>query len=361
MNKYSQLKATLAITKASLIGMMRNPSSIVFSILFPIIFIAIFGILGNGGSKYDVYFDKDSDRSSALYIALDEMDSFNAKEFPDNESAISELEKGKISAIIKITQVNGKTFVDLTKSKASVVNGSIVEGILRGIINDINLKSNKVIQYASLNSTEIEGREFKQIDFILPGQLGFALLNSGIFGSAFVLISLKETLVLKRFFATPIKRINILIAEGLARLIFSTLQAALIIAVGHFFFGFTLINGIWTALSMIVIAMAGLTVFLGMGLMISSIAKDENSISPIANLFTLPQFLLGGVFFPVDVFPKWIQPFAQILPLTHLNEAMRKVAFEGAGFVDVSQNLFVLIIWSIVVYTVTAKLFKWDK
>lgn len=361
MRKYNQIKAMLAITKASLKAMLRNPSSIFFSILFPVIFIAIFGLFGNNLSKYIIYVDPGTNTSDPIYMVIEKIQSFEKKSYTNYDKAYEDLKIGRLDAILKVTTVNGKSNIELTTSEASAVNGSIINSILEGVVNQINISSNKIVEIAKLQTNQISGREYKEIDFILPGQIGFALLNSGIFGTAFVLLSLKETLVLKRFFATPINRMYILIAEGLSRLIFSSLQAILIITVGYFFFHFTLIHGIWTAIEMVILSSLGLIVFLGMGLLISSIAKDENSISPIANLFTLPQFLLGGVFFPIDVFPDWLQPFAKVLPLTHLNEAMRAIAFEGASFQSEAIHIVILLIWAIVIYTITAKLFKWDK
>ena len=61
-----------------------------------------------------------------------------------------------------------------------------------------------------------------------------------------------------------------------------------------FYFGFTLINGIWTALEMLLLSALGLIVFMGFGFVVSGIAKSENVIPPIANIITLPQFLLCG-------------------------------------------------------------------
>lgn len=359
--KYSQLKAMLTITKASLIGMMRNPSSVVFSIIFPVIFIAIFGVLGGSSPKYNVYLTSESDKSNYVVDILRKIDVVKFVEYEDSNIAKDELSKGKIAGILTVKTINQRTEIDLQTSNASVTDGTIIKTIITNVVNDINLKASNQSKVVEFSNSEIEGREFKQIDFILPGQLGFALLNSGIFGSAFVILSLKETLVLKRFFATPIKRIYILLGEGIARLIFSALQAILIIAIGYFFFDFTLINGLWTALEMVLLSVFGLIVFLGMGLMISSLAKDQNSVAPIANLFTLPQFLLGGVFFSIELFPKWLQPISKMLPLTHLGDAMRKVAFEGASLQDISINLLVLTIWAIIVFAVTAKMFKWDK
>ena len=52
--KYNQFKAIKSISKASLISLFRDPSTVVFSILFPIIFIVVFGFLGGGGSVLEV-------------------------------------------------------------------------------------------------------------------------------------------------------------------------------------------------------------------------------------------------------------------------------------------------------------------
>lgn len=359
MNKYSQLRATLTITNASLRSMTRNLSSIVFSIIFPIIFIVIFGVLGTGSSEFKVYITQES-QQSFVYNIIESITSIKKVSYDTLEKAQEDLKIGKIDGIIDIKIKNSQTILDLNTSKASSQNGMALQSILKGITYEINYKENESSK-ATLQLSEIEGREYKQIDFFLPGQLGFALLNSGIFGSAFVILSLKETLVLKRFFATPIKKVNILIGEGLARLIFSTIQAVIIILVGKFFFDFTLVNGFETLIEMTLLSVFGLTVFLGMGLMISSISKDQNSIAPIANLFTLPQFLLGGVFFSTDILPQWLQPLTKVLPLTHLNEAMREIAFEGADISQIAVHLLVLFIWTVVVYGITAKMFKWDK
>ena len=159
---------------------------------------------------------------------------------------------------------------------------------------------------------------------------------------------------------TPIKKVNIIIAEGLSRLVFALIQATLIILVGYFFFGFTLVNGLTTLLSMLVLSALGLIVFMGFGFVVSGAGKTESSISSIANLVTLPQFLLAGTFFAIEAFPKFLQPVSKILPLTYLNNPMRKVAFEGATLFSVGTEIGILIIWGIVIYAASARFFKWE-
>lgn len=378
---YSQVRGLLSITKASLLSLVKNPATVVFSIIFPLIFILVFGLIGGNGAAISVAVADGINKDNPIYKALEEIDSVDLitnKSADENEK---DLEKGSIDAILNIQAIEKEVQVqcikapcnpikvttykvDLKTSAASPQNGALITSIINGIGDKVNLaalqqQSGNKENLIQLNSSEVEGRKYKQIDFILPGQLGFSLLNIGVFGTAFVLLSLRETLVLKRFFATPISRRNILLGEGLSRLIFSVFQVSIIIGIGTYL-GFTLISGGVTLLQMLGLSTLGLTIFLGFGFIISSVAKSVNTIPPLANLITLPQFLLSGTFFPIEAFPAWLQPISRVLPLTFLNDAMRKVAFEGAIFQDIQWDLFWLVVWGIGVYIVAIRVFKWD-
>jgi ABC-2 type transport system permease protein len=87
------------------------------------------------------------------------------------------------------------------------------------------------------------------------------------------------------------------------------------------------VHGLETFLSIMVLSFIALILFMGFGFIVSSVAKNESTIPPFANLITLPQFLLGGTFFSVEAFPSWLQPVCRILPLTHFNNAMSKYRF----------------------------------
>ena len=182
----------------------------------------------------------------------------------------------------------------------------------------------------------------------------------GVFGVAFTFFNLRSNLVLKRFFATPISRTYIILGEALSRIIFQMITAVVIIGAGYFFFEFTLINGWVTFFEMLFLSFLALVVFMGFGFIISGLAKNDSTIPPLANLITLPQFLLAGTFFSVEAFPKWLQPISKALPLTHLNTAMRAVAFEGQNLWDVRTEIGILLLWGIAVYIVAIKVFKWE-
>ncbi len=365
--EYSQLKAMMAITKASLRAVFRSPSAVLFSIAFPLIFILVFGFIG-GGSRIslNVAFDKNTDTANPMYPALKNIAGIHIVNESDTELK-EDLEKGRITAIVKIEKsglTNPPYKITLVSSEATnPQNIQILQSILNAVISGINQKTYAdapTIAMVSNNVQKIPGRIYRTIDFILPGQLGFSLLSSGVFGVAFLFFNLRQQLVLKRFYATPIKRSYIVLGETLSRVIFQMMTAIIIIGVGHFLFKFTLVHGIQTFLSIMLLSFVALILFMGFGFIVSSVAKNESTIPPFANLITLPQFLLAGTFFSIEAFPSWLQPVCKILPLTHFNNAMRNIAFEGASLASCWKELSIMGIWIIVVYAVAFKTFKWE-
>ena len=382
MQQYSQVKAMLAITKASLRAIFRSPSAVVFSFVFPFIFILVFGFIGNSGGKrsYRVAIEKGADTSNAFYQALKSNESIQIREYSNEDSLTEDLQKGRITGVINIIKNTGGSIpytIKFHTTNSSDDKWPQFTALVRSIINGVSDKvySNRPY-YAFLdfheddkNDREIV-RQYHTIDFILPGQLGFSLLSSGVFGVAFMFFSLRSTLVLKRFFATPISRTYIVMGESLARVIFQMLTAIVIILAGYYLFGFTLVHGFETFMEMMVLSFIGLLIFMGFGFIVSGLAKNESTIPPFANLITLPQFLLGGTFFSIDAFPVWLQYIAKMLPLTYLNIAMRSVAFEGQHFWNVTSAIpftqiqapviFFLLLWGVIVYLIAIKVFKWE-
>src|SRR6185295_11820369 len=105
-------------------------------------------------------------------------------------------------------------------------------------------------------------RESQTIDFILPGQLSFSLLASAVFGTAFVFFNLRQTLVLKRFFATPVRKEVIVVSEGIARMVFQLLSVIVIIGIGYFAFHFTLYRGWVTVIDMFLVSALSILIFM---------------------------------------------------------------------------------------------------
>ena len=361
--KPGQLRAYFVMMKYFFLAQTRNPATFAFGFIFPIVFISIFGLIGNTPQKLTVGLPVAAERTNPV-VQIIEKQPFVKIDQEDELTLEAKLKQGKLSGIMNIKQTSLKPVkytVDLKTSIGNVQEGAALNSLIRGVVDQTNLKLAKVNNPAIVvTQSELSGRQFRYIDFALPGQIGFSLLSTAIFGTVFGLIFLKKSLVLKRMFATPTKALTILLSQGSSRLIIAQLQTLLILLVGVVVFKFYLPHGIITFLELVVLLTIGLIAFLGFGYFMAGLANDENSAGPLVNLITLPQFLLSGTFFPTDSLPAWIQPIANNLPLSYFNLAVRKITTEGGDLTQTVPYILGLLAWGAVMYLLAARTFRWE-
>jgi ABC-2 type transport system permease protein len=361
MKQYSQFRAMRAVIKASLKGQLRSPMALVFGFFFPFLFILIFGTSNRSMPAVKVAFSEKTDTASDLYKAIKAIPSvITVKD--TGKTLQDQFIKGRVTAILDISPGGPPYKVNIASTTASADR----IGFLKSILDQVAKKADErqfpdrpsvvTLNYAPVQT----GRIYRDIDFVLPGQLGFSLLAAGLFGVAFLFFNLRETLVLKRMNATPLKRVNIILGETLARVIFQMIITAVIILIGRYLFNFTLVNGWVTFIELMILSFIGLVVFMGFGFFISGFAKSINTIPAMTNILGFPQFMLAGTFFPTNNLPHWLQAVSKVLPLTYLNDAMRKIAFEGVHLTGCLPELGMLALWGIIIYTIAVKLFKWE-
>jgi ABC-2 type transport system permease protein len=367
MAQYSNVQAMRALIKASLQSILKSPSAVFFSLAFPLIFILVFGFLGGGSGNYSIHVAPaiGADTNGQFFQALKQVEILRWRQVSTQADVDKLLSEGDIVATVDVKQQPAgvvPSHVILLRSTASQMRDlQQLKSVLNSVVQNMDTAARRrSAEMAKIDVDIANVREYKTIDFILPGQLGFSLLAAGVFGTAFVFFNLRQTLVLKRFFATPVRREVIVLSEGIARLLFQMVGAVIIIAIGYYLFDFTLVKGWITFINMLAVCGLAMMVFMGFGFIVSSVAKNESTIPPFANMITLPQFLLAGTFFSIENFPKWLQPLCRILPLTYLNDALRKIAFDGANLIDVKVDVLVLIAWGIVVNVIASRLFKWE-
>ena len=246
----NQFKAALTISRYSLLATLRSPTSIVFSLLFPLIFITVFGSINVGAPPaIKVAVTAGCDTSGIIYKAIKTIPNLKLVAGLSEAEQNEELNKGQITAVLNITADHIFTLaphynVHLRASASSGGNLSLLTTVLNETISKID---HKVFPHntsiALLQVTKIPGRVYRNIDFILPGQLGFSLLMAGVYGSSFLLFSLRQNMVLKRLRTAPVKRRAIIAGEMLSRLFFHILSFLVMVAIGYFVFKFTLVNG----------------------------------------------------------------------------------------------------------------------
>jgi ABC-2 type transport system permease protein len=368
--KYNQLTALMAISKATLLAILKNPSSIFFSLLFPLVFVWIFGSFRSGGgpSTFQLVLANGSDTTDPFYEAIKQSPlirirheaSYDKKKLDEN------LQEGNMDAMLYLEQPKDDTIHRVPKMKLTVPSlkaGNLMQlqAVLESIAARVNMKLHTNNSEILVIDKEIyKVKEHSAIDRVLPGQIGFSILFSTLFGIAFTFYNLREQLVLKRFFASPVNKLNILVGVGFSRIVFQLLNVIVLILVGRYWLHFNLPHGVSTFIQMLLLSTLMLLVLMGVGLIFSSIAKSDAIIPMFINLFALPQMLLSGTFFPIEVFPNWMQTLCKFFPLTHFNLAMKSISYEGLNLLDCWQNIGVIGIWGVGIYFLVYKIFRWE-
>lgn len=349
-----------AIAKGSLRAIFRSPSTVVFSLGFPIIFILVFGSIGDNGFSMNVGFSQHSDTTNPVYNTLKNIKGLVIYNKLSDSLLNENLKSADITAIIDIQKQNNGSY-NINLKSADIVKPQDLQ-ILSAILNSVVINNDTGYHLAHINPNieYIKGREFREIDRILPGMLGFSLLGTGVFSVAFLFFNLRNQLVLKRFFATPVKKSTIIFGEGISRILFQLLAVVIIMLFGYFFFDFTFVNGASTFIEMLLLSFIACVIFMGFGFVVSGIATTDSVIPVYSNIFVFPQFLLSGTFFSTSVFPEWLQKICNYLPLTCFNNAMQKISYEGLGLASTWKDVSILIIWGIVIYAIAVKAFKWE-
>ncbi len=360
--KPSQFKAFVAIAWFALKAQTRNPATFAFGFIFPIVFISVFGLIGTSTPKLSVGIPTESPSHNFFMETLQKQPILTIQR-GSKEELEKKLTQGKLAGIVSSDNQgnSNEAIISVTYSSATPQESGSLKALITGIVDKTNLMSAGVIDPpVKLQEQKIEGRQARYIDFALPGQIGFSLLSTAIFGTVFGLIYLKKAGVLKRMFATPTKALTILLAQGLSRLVVALMQTMLILVIGVLVFKFYLPHGFITLLELILLSTIGLIAFLGFGYFFAGLANDENSAGPLVNLVTLPQFLLSGTFFSTDSLPTWLQPIANNLPLSYFNMAVRKITTEGGSLSETTPYIIGLLIWGAVMYILAARTFKWE-
>lgn len=364
------MRAYYQLTLAQLRIYVRNRQALIWTLLFPFFFMIIFGLMFNDGNTttYSVnLIDYDKTQASKQIVSiLDKQNSLKIHQKSDEKKAKKSLSDGKTDFVILIKkgfqdQVTSKKHVPAqiqvlyNESKMGQLQGGIAT-----ITANIDGASKQMAGYTPKVVTTLKGVEgitLSYLDFLVPGIIAMQIMNNNMNGVAGQIASWRERGVLRRMQGTTLKASTFIAAQITARLILNSLQAILTILIGYYGFDVS-IRG--SFLLVVLLVVLGTLTFMSIGFIIASLAKSPESAGPIAGFISFPLMFLGGVFFPVNNMPEYLQPIIKTIPITHLSTAMRDIMNIGATFGDIASDFGWLCVWMIVSFIIAAKTFRWE-
>jgi ABC-type multidrug transport system permease subunit len=209
---------------------------------------------------------------------------------------------------------------------------------------------------ADVTLTPVDEPGSRYIDFLVPGLLGMSLMGGGLWGVGFVTVDMRMRKLLKRFLATPMKKIDFLMGIMLSRMLFMVPEVVVLLLFARYAFG--VVNH-GSVLAVMVLVLLGATMFSGIGLLVASRAKTIETVTGLMNLVMLPMWILSGIFFSSERFPAAAQPLIKAAPLTPLIDALRAVMLEGATLASQLPRVAIMAAWGIISFALALRWFRW--
>lgn len=346
-----------ALSAAILRGFLRDRMSVFFALIFPLMFLVLFGgLLGNQDtSKVDMItvgqvpvLDHLPDGARA---AFDE--TFEVEKRHDLDAALDAVRKG--DADVAVEQRGDVLVAHYTQTDQ--VKAAITQGTLRALVDGANVAATGQPPRFEFRSQRVEDDSLTTIQFVTPGLLGWAVAMSAAFGAAATLQGWRQSKLLRRLQLAPVSTRTVVAARIAVTLAVAFVQLAVFLGLGAVAFGLTLTGSWWMSIPLIAV---GTLCFMSIGLLAGAITKTTEGAVNMANFFVLPMAFLSGSFFPLDAAPAWLQRVSDVLPLKHLNEGMLDVLVRGEGPGAAVVPLVILAAFAVVVTLVAARLFRWE-
>jgi ABC-2 type transport system permease protein len=366
-----QLRTVLIFTKLSTRRFFRDRLAQFFSILFPLIFLFVFGSLtsGSGNVSFNVAVLNQSNTAfaSTFVKQIESGKVFKVdKSITTLSAAKDKMSKSQIDGIIILPgnfgviqpgQAYPSGQAQLLYNQSSSGTGQTLTSVLQGTFKQLNAKFVNTQQPFSVTGKPLNEKSLTAFDYTFSGLLGFSIIGLGIFGPVNVFPELKKQGILRRLHTTPLKVWQYFMATMLSQaatgVISISIQFAVAIKIFHL-----KIDGNYLEIATFTIL--SIFMILGLGLAIGGWAKNERQAAPLSNIIVFPMLFLSGTFFPRFDMPQWLQTVTTYLPLTPVIDGLRQLTTEGKSLLDIGPQLGLIAIWFVVIYAIAFRVFKWE-
>ncbi|MFQ3545594.1 ABC transporter permease [Halobacillus rhizosphaerae] len=366
------MKAYWQLTLAQLRIFARNRQVLFFTLLFPIILMLTLGsFLGdNGGTSISMaVIDHDgSTASKQLLSTFQKNEAIQLDKSNDVDAALDDLKTDDYQVVMEIPKGYGKqleshtddskafelpVYYNETNASASQLGLTVVNAAVDQVSKNIEDYSPAV----AVQPKGVRALDIGYIDFLVPGIVAMMIMNNNMNGVAGQISAWRERGILRRMQGTRLKASTFIAAQITARVVLNGLQALLVLVVASLLFHVQ-VNGSWLALLTFVVL--GTLAFMAIGFIIAGLAKNPESAGPIAGFASFPMLFLGGVFFPINNMPEYLQPFVHVLPISHLSTALRETMNVGTPFFALWHHWLTLGAWLVVAFIIASRTFKWE-
>jgi drug efflux transport system permease protein len=366
-----------ALIKKEITHMIRDPRTLIFVFMMPILQLVLLGYANNTDIKNvsTVIFNQDNTQASRALL-----DSFQATGYFSFDYAVysqSELDtmiaggKAKVGIVIP-PDYGAKLAAGETSTALVLIDGSdptvasyvLSAAQLAGQAHGISVRTEQLsrsgVQLGGAGPVDVRTRVLYNPDLlgsynIVPGLIAIILFQTATSLTALAIVRERERGTIEQLIVTPIRNWELILAKIIPYIIVSFADTILILAVGTFLFGVPIRGSL-----LLLFALTGLYLLptLGYGLFISTVAQTQQQAQLMIMPMMLPAFMLSGYIFPIASLPLVLQLVGDLLPTTYFIYVMRAVVVKGVGIELILPQIIALSVFAIALLGLAAWRFR---
>jgi ABC-2 type transport system permease protein len=331
-----------AIIRKESLQILRDPSSIAIAFVMPVLLLLLFGYGVSLDAKHvrlALVVEQPDANTASLTGAFQHSDYFNPVSYNNIQQAEQALKSHDVDGIVWLRN----DFSDrlLSSSDATIgvfVNGvdanqaRITEGYIQGVWQTwlsgyARERGHDVDVPVQLEPRIWFNPAVRSRNFLVPGLIAVIMTLTGAMLTSMVVAREWERGTMEALMVTPVRIWEITLGKLLPYFVLGMGGMLLSVAMALWLFDVPLRGSFWvlTATSALYMMVA-----LGMGLLISTIARSQFVAGQIALVATfLPAFILSGFIFQISSMPEPVQVITHIIPARYFVAILQTVFMAG--------------------------------
>jgi ABC-2 type transport system permease protein len=361
-----------ALARKEIIHIVRDIRVLYMALGLPVVLLVLFG--------YAVSFDLDrlpvavvdQDRTPAsrrLIAALTASDSFEVAVQLDDPSQVEPyFRRGELKVALVIPRDFGRTLTrgepaetQLLLDGADGTTTSIALGYAAGVSQAENrrllARTGLVAELGLRDQVRLRFNPgMKSARYIVPGLIAVILAIMAVLLTALTVAREWERGSMEQLFATPVRRVEVMIGKLLPYLAIGMVQVLLVVTMGSWVFSVPVVGSLGLLFGAALLFLMGM---LGQGLLVSVITRNQQVATQVGILSSmLPTLLLSGFVSPIENMPFVLRAIASVLPARYFITVLRGVMLKGNGIAELWPQLLAMLAFALAMIVLATARFK---
>ena len=356
------------LVRKEFLQILRDPSAIAIAFVMPVFLLLLFGYgvsLDAHHVPLAVVVDQPTAQTGNFIGGLQQSEFFDPRPYPGIRAARTALMQRQVTGIVWLRSdfsrdlLSGKTApVAVWVDGVDANNANILLGYLQGMWqNWLQLQADRAGQGLAV-PVVAESRiwfnpALRSRDFLVPGLIAVIMTLIGALLTALVVAREWERGTMEALMASPVSMDEILLGKLVPYFVLGMGGMLLSVAMAVWLFAVPLVGSFWLLLACSALF---LLVALGMGLLISTLAKNQFVAAQVAVIVTfLPAFILSGFIFDINSMPAVVQFLTHIVAARYYVAILQTLFLAGNVWPVVLANSAALALMALIFFGIARR------